>query len=38
MFDVLLVVLVASSFALALGNADLCEHVLPPFASRDEAS
>jgi hypothetical protein len=38
MFDLLLVVLVASSFAVALGYADLCERVLPPVATRHEAS
>jgi hypothetical protein len=38
MFDLLLVVLVAVSFALALGYADLCGGVLSPFTGRDAAS
>ena len=37
MFDVLLMVLVAVSFALALGYADLCGRVLSPFG-RDQAT
>ncbi len=38
MFDLLLVVLVAASFALALGYAELCGRVLSPFTGRDAAS
>jgi hypothetical protein len=38
MFDVLLVVLVVVSFALALGYADLCGRVLSPFTGRDNAA
>jgi len=38
MFDLLLVMLVAASFSLALGYADLCGRVLSPFTGRDEAS
>jgi hypothetical protein len=38
MFDLLLVVLVTSSFALALGYAELSGRVLSHFTDRDEAS
>jgi hypothetical protein len=38
MFDLLLVALVASSYAVAPGYADLCERVLPPIATRQEAA
>jgi hypothetical protein len=38
MFDLLLMVLVAVSFALALGYADLCGRVLSPFTGWDDAS
>jgi hypothetical protein len=38
MFDLILLVLVAVWFALALGYADLCGRVLSPFIARDEAT
>jgi hypothetical protein len=38
MFDLLLMMLVAASFALALCYADLCGRVLSPFTGRDAAS
>ena len=38
MFDLIIVVLVVASFALALGYANLCAHVLSPFTGPDDAS
>jgi hypothetical protein len=37
MFDLLLMILVAASFALALRYADLCGCLLSPFTHRDDA-